>query len=70
VRHPSYTGALLTLLGFLICMDNPIAVVGFLVALAGYAYRIRVEEQVMADALGEPYRTYVPRTKRLIPFVI
>ncbi|HKW69223.1 MAG TPA: hypothetical protein VJP81_01455 [Candidatus Dormibacteraeota bacterium] len=37
---------------------------------AGYVYRIRVEEQVLAEALGEPYRNYMRRTKRLLPFVV
>lgn len=70
LRHPSYTGSLLTVLGLLICLTNLLAVAGFLFALAGYAYRIRVEERVLARELGEPYRRYMRRTKRLIPFVV
>jgi protein-S-isoprenylcysteine O-methyltransferase Ste14 len=70
IRHPSYTGALLTVLGVLVCMTNPLAFLGLLAPLAGYAYRIRVEERALVQALGEPYRSYMKRTKRLLPFLV
>jgi protein-S-isoprenylcysteine O-methyltransferase Ste14 len=70
IRHPSYTGSLMTVLGLLICMANPLALIGVLVASGGYAYRIRVEERVLASELGDTYRRYMQRTKRLVPFVI
>lgn len=69
-RHPSYTGGLLTVLGILLCVTNPVALPGFLVTLAGYFYRIRIEERVLARELGEPYRQYMKRTRRLIPFIV
>jgi protein-S-isoprenylcysteine O-methyltransferase Ste14 len=37
--------------------------------LIGLAVRMRVEERALAAALGEPYRAYMLRTKRIIPFV-
>jgi protein-S-isoprenylcysteine O-methyltransferase Ste14 len=70
IRHPSYTGALLTVLAVLVCMTNPVALLGLLPPLLGYAYRIRVEERALVQNLGEPYRSYMKRTKRLIPFLI
>ena len=70
VRHPSYTGGLLTILGLLPCLTNALAFAGFFLPLAGYAYRIRVEERALASELGEPYRRYMRRTKRLIPLVV
>jgi protein-S-isoprenylcysteine O-methyltransferase Ste14 len=70
IRHPSYTGALLTILGVLICMTNPLAFLGLIPPMAGYAYRIRIEERTLVQNLGEPYRAYMKRTKRLIPFVV
>jgi len=36
----------------------------------GYAYRVRVEERALEMELGEPYRDYVRRTKRFVPFVL
>ncbi len=71
VRHPSYSGALLTIFGLALALTNWISIAAAL-ALAGigYAYRISVEEQTLLAALGEPYREYMKRTKRMIPFVI
>jgi protein-S-isoprenylcysteine O-methyltransferase Ste14 len=70
LRHPSYAGGLLTIFGLVLCVTNWLAFAGFLLALGGYAYHIRVEEKVLADELGEPYRAYMKRTKRLIPFLV
>jgi len=70
VRHPSYTGGLLTLLGVLVCCVNWASLAALVVAVAGYAYRIRIEERALAADLGTPYRDYMRRTKRLIPFVV
>ena len=36
----------------------------------GYAYRIQVEEAALIAALGEPYKDYMRRTQRLVPFVL
>jgi protein-S-isoprenylcysteine O-methyltransferase Ste14 len=70
IRHPSYSGSLLTVLGCLICLMNPLAFLGWLIAIAGYGYRIKVEEEALARDLGDPYRRYMKRTKRLIPFLV
>lgn len=71
IRHPSYTGFLLTLLGYSLCMTNwvSILVIGGC-ALLGLSYRMRVEERVLMTQLGQPYVEYRQRTKRLIPFVL
>ena len=48
---------------------NWLGLIGMLPVLAGFLYRIRVEERVLSDELGDPYRSYMERTKRLVPFV-
>ena len=70
IRHPSYTGALLTVLGILLCQANWLSLACFPLALPGFAYRIRVEESALVTALGQPYADYMRRTKRLVPFVV
>jgi len=70
VRHPSYSGGLLTVLGVLVCCVNWASLAALIVTLAGYAYRIKVEEKALATHLGAPYRDYMRRTKRLIPFLV
>ena len=70
VRHPSYLGAIIGLLGFglgLGSVRSAAAVVGC--ALIGYAYRIHVEERALLESLGEEYAAYCRRTYRLIPGV-
>ena len=70
IRHPSYAGTLVTVLGVLLCATNWVSLACFVLALPGFAYRIRVEEAALSSALGQPYRDYMRRTKRLVPFVV
>jgi protein-S-isoprenylcysteine O-methyltransferase Ste14 len=71
IRHPSYTGFLIILLGFGLSLTNWLSVLVIMgCALIGFSYRIRVEEQVLQEQLGRPYQEYMRRTKRLIPFVL
>jgi protein-S-isoprenylcysteine O-methyltransferase Ste14 len=70
IRHPSYAAGLLSVLGCLLACANVASLAGLLVAIAGYTYRIRVEESALLGTLGDPYRTYMRRTKRLIPFLV
>ena len=68
VRHPSYTGALFAFLGVGLCIGNwvSLAVVALPIALV-FLWRIHVEEAALLQGLGESYRQYMGRTKRLIP---
>jgi protein-S-isoprenylcysteine O-methyltransferase Ste14 len=70
IRHPSYTGALLTLLGFGLALGNWAGLAANLSCLGfAYAYRIPIEEAALASALGETYEQYMKRTWRLVPFL-
>ena len=40
-----------------------------MVMLGIIAYRIRVEERALVETLGQSYRDYMTRTKRLVPFL-
>jgi protein-S-isoprenylcysteine O-methyltransferase len=70
VRHPSYTGALAAFAGLGLCLANwvSLAVILLPVTLV-FLRRIRVEEAALAEALGDSYRNYMRRTKRLIPAI-
>ncbi|HKB78365.1 MAG TPA: isoprenylcysteine carboxylmethyltransferase family protein [Thermoanaerobaculia bacterium] len=68
VRHPSYSGSLLSSTGLGLAFGNWLSLAAVvLFALAGVAYRVSVEERALIDALGDEYRAYAARTKRLIP---
>ena len=70
IRHPSYSGGLITMFGFGLALGNWAALVFALLALAiAYTYRISVEEAALVTALGDSYKQYVSRTWRLIPFL-
>lgn len=70
IRHPSYSGSLLTLLGMGLAMTNWLSVAGVvLCGLIGYGYRVHVEERALCADLGESYRAYRQRTWRFVPFV-
>lgn len=71
IRHPAYTGFLLTLTGLGLAFQSWGAAVAIL-AIVGLAlgYRISVEEKMLTEELGKPYLEYMKRTKRLIPFVV
>ena len=70
IRHPSYSGALLTLLGFGLALGNLAGLAATLSCMGfAYAYRIPVEEAALASALGEAYEQYMKRTWRLVPFL-
>jgi len=58
VRHPSYTGVLMAFVGWVL---GPIFV--------AFLRRMRVEESALTEALGDQYRDYIRRTKRLVPGV-
>ncbi len=71
IRHPSYTGFLIILLGFGLSLTNWLSLLVIMgCALIGFSYRIRVEEHVLQEQLGQRYQEYMQRTKRLIPFVL
>ena len=70
IRHPSYTGGTLMGVGIGLSLRyalGPVILGGAM--LASYLIRMAVEEKALADTLGEPYRAYMGRTRRLIPFV-
>jgi protein-S-isoprenylcysteine O-methyltransferase Ste14 len=68
LRHPSYTGGLVGLLGIGIALSNWLSIAALvLIPLAGILIRIRVEEAKLVSALGQDYSDYAARTCRLIP---
>lgn len=71
LRHPSYTGTLLTLLGFGFCFGNWIALALVTAGpLLAYSYRITVEERALRARFGPKYEAYARDRWRLVPFLI
>lgn len=68
IRHPMYAAVLVSALAQPLLLQNwlvgPPAVVAFILFLA---FRIPVEERMMADHFGHAYDSYCRRTGRLLP---
>lgn len=70
IRHPGYLGQLIIFVGISTALSNWLSIVVMMVpVLAGYLYRMKIEEQFMANQIGEQYKEYQKRTKRLIPMI-
>jgi protein-S-isoprenylcysteine O-methyltransferase len=68
IRHPSYAGALLAFLGLGLCIGNWASVLVLTAPMvAVFVWRMHVEEAALVQGLGDEYRVYMRRTKRLIP---
>lgn len=70
MRHPSYTGSILTVLGMALALASPLGVALVAVAVVpAYLYRIAVEERTMIAGLGADYAAYRERTPALFPLM-
>lgn len=70
IRHPMYTSFLLMSLGQAFLIANWVAGLAGLIGFAVLFFlRIDKEERMMLENFGPQYRTYMERTKRLIPYL-
>jgi protein-S-isoprenylcysteine O-methyltransferase Ste14 len=70
LRHPSYSGILLILGGIGLSLGNWLSLAALiLLPVAGFIYRIKVEEAALSATLGAAYTTYAGGRNRIIPFV-
>jgi protein-S-isoprenylcysteine O-methyltransferase len=70
IRHPSYTGALLSFYGLAVGFENLWAALIIAVPpTVAFFIRMRVEEAVLRDAFPSDYPDYERTTKRLVPFI-
>src|SRR4029077_5588899 len=70
LRHPSYSGLLLILLGLGLMLGTWPGLAALIVlSLVGVLIRIRVEESALIEALGQEYVSYAAETRRRIPGV-
>lgn len=70
IRHPAYTGSLLTFAGLGLCGGNALSLAVLVTPIAwAFLHRIGIEEAALAATLGERYSAYAARTWRLVPFV-
>lgn len=70
LRHPSYTGLLLAVVGCGLVLGNWVGLLGsFAFVLAAFVYRIRIEERALTATIGDAYRVFASSRARLVPFI-
>lgn len=70
IRHPSYTGILVAMLGLGLALENWLSLAALvLLPLVAILVRIHAEEAALSRALASAYTDYAARTRRLIPGV-
>jgi protein-S-isoprenylcysteine O-methyltransferase Ste14 len=70
IRHPSYTGSLVSFLGFGISLNNLLSLVLiFVPVFFAMLHRIAIEEKFLIDQFGTEYTDYMKKTHRLIPWL-
>jgi len=70
IRHPSYTGSLLSFAGFGLSLNNWLSLIIIIVPiLVTFINRINIEEKLLQKQFGAEYEEYKRRTKRLIPMI-
>jgi protein-S-isoprenylcysteine O-methyltransferase Ste14 len=70
IRHPSYTGSLISFLGLGFAFGNIYSIfIVFIPILLAFLYRIKVEEDALTLHFKEEYEEYKKSTKKLIPYI-
>lgn len=68
IRHPAYTGSILSLLGISLALKNIYAtILVFVSCMLCYHIRIIIEEEVLLNHFKEEYYDYKQHTKKLFP---
>ena len=70
LRHPAYSGILLSFLGLGLSFSSYASLIVIIVPITtAFLYRIGIEERVLVETFGDEYHAYCSTTKRLVPFV-
>ena len=70
VRHPSYSGSLLSFVGFGLSLNNWISLFTITIPVAAaFIYRIKIEERLLIAQFGDDYLDYKKETYYLIPWI-
>lgn len=68
LRHPSYSGSIISLVGFPLSLGTWAGgLLVLILSLGGYLYRVRIEETALLEVFGEEYRDYMQHTWQIFP---
>lgn len=67
IRHPSYTGSLIMLLGNAIIYGSVLGIASLIfIMIPAFIYRIKREEDLLIEHFGDLYQDYIFKTRRFI----
>ena len=69
IRHPSYTGLLMSMIGFVLVFRSTIGLVLTVFLFLMLLSRMADEEKFLEAHFGSTYQTYRQKTKRLVPLI-
>jgi protein-S-isoprenylcysteine O-methyltransferase Ste14 len=70
IRHPSYLGALIAIIGCPVFLNNTYTIfISCIAMMIAYYFRINVEEKTLSNHFGEFYEDYKKTTYRLLPLI-
>ena len=70
IRHPSYSGSLLSFAGFCLSLNNWLTFLIIMIpVIATFINRINIEEKLLLRQFGSEYEEYKRKTKRLVPLI-
>ena len=70
VRHPIYSGMLLSFAGGVLFLDRVGSLIALLMTFAIYYWKAHQEEKLLADHFGDNWRRYRKSTRAIIPFIL
>ena len=70
LRHPAYSGSILSLIGIAISFRSFVGIIGTLIIITiVYGYRITIEEKILEKNFKGTYSEYKNKTNKIIPFI-
>lgn len=69
IRHPSYLGLLVTVLGWALVFRSAVGVLLMLLMIPAIHARIEAEERLLGAEFGQEYAAYRARSWRLLPYL-
>jgi protein-S-isoprenylcysteine O-methyltransferase Ste14 len=70
IRHPSYLGAFVAIIGCPVFLNNTYTIfISCIAMMVAYYFRINVEEKTLSNHFGKYYEDYKKDTYRLLPLI-
>jgi protein-S-isoprenylcysteine O-methyltransferase Ste14 len=68
LRHPTYSGSIISLVGFPLSLGTWVGgLLVLILSLGGYLYRVRIEEKALLEVFGDEYWDYMQHTWQFFP---